>query len=658
MAFPVLPSQLLNRKFYQACGALLVGLGASLPSAHALTAEEIAALPPPATHPVDFAREIKPILETSCVKCHGRGRDKGDFNLDSLQNLLTGGESGPAIVPGASAESILIELVAGVDPEYVMPQKGKRLTPEEVGLVRAWIDQGAKWDPAISLGKSEPSNLQPVRPPLPGKRSKGHPVDRLLESYFTQHKVPKSKPVSDAVFARRVWLDTIGLLPPAEELQAFIADRTPDKRAQLVRSLLANNRDYATHWLSFWNDLLRNDFRGTGYIDGGRKPLTAWLYASLETNKPYNTFVAELVNPTAESDGFVKGIVWRGVVNASMLPPMQAAQNVSQVFMGTNLKCASCHDSFIDDWSLADSYGMAGIYSEDTLEIAECDKRTGRTAPPKFLYEKLGTIDPEATREERLSRLADLITGRENGRLTRTLVNRLWQRFFGYGLVEPVDVMDKAGWNQPVLDWLAEDFADHGYDVKHTIEAILTSDAYQRTAVFSLEPPGKNFVFRGPMVRRMTAEQFSDAVSTLTGIWNAKPDEKLVENHWAGRDFARVRAPLVPASALQTALGRPNREQVVTVRSSVATTLEALELTNGHELNGILSHGADAILAGSSHQWPEKLVERLYLTALGRQATKDELDLTLSMLGKPIRKAGVEDLLWAITMLPEFQLIY
>ena len=259
-----------------------------------------------------------------------------------------------------------------------MPQKGKRLTPEEVGLLRAWIDQGANWDSAISLGKPEPSNLEPVRPSLPGNRSKGHPVDRLLEAYFAQHKVPKGKPISDAVFARRVWLDTIGLLPPADELRAFIADRSEGKRAQLVRSLLANNRDYATHWLSFWNDLLRNDYRGTGYIDGGRKPISSWLYASLEANKPYNTFVAELVNPTAESDGFVKGIVWRGVVNASMLPPMQAAQNVSQVFMGTNLKCASCHDSFIDDWSLADSYGMAGIYSEETLEIAECDKLTGR----------------------------------------------------------------------------------------------------------------------------------------------------------------------------------------------------------------------------------------------------------------------------------------
>jgi hypothetical protein len=337
---------------------------------------------------------------------------------------------------------------------------------------------------------------------------------------------------------------------------------------------------------------------------------------------------------------------------------MQAAQNVSQVFMGTNLKCASCHDSFVDDWSLADSYGMAGIYSEQSLEMAECDKPTGKTAPPKFLYEKLGTIDPTATRGERLDRLADLITGRNNGRLTRTFTNRLWQRFFGYGLVEPVDVMDKPAWNQPLLDWLAEDFADHGYNVKHTIEVILTSQAYQRGAVFTAEPPGPDYVFQGPLVRRMTAEQFSDAVSALTGIWNAKPDQKIINNHWAGREFITIRAPLVPANSLQVALGRPNREQVVTLRSSVATTLEALELTNGRDLTGILDRGAQAMTDRFAAKKTSELVKHIYLTGLGRSPSRSETKLTASMLGSPVRESGVEDVLWAITMLPEFQLIY
>jgi hypothetical protein len=99
---------------------------------------------------------------------------------------------------------------------------------------------------------------------------------------------------------------------------------------------------------------------------------------------PYDKFVAELVNPTEASAGFSKGIVWRGVVNASQVPAMQAAQNISQVFMGVNLKCASCHDSFINDWTLADSYALANIYSDEPLEIFHCDKPTGRKAGLQF----------------------------------------------------------------------------------------------------------------------------------------------------------------------------------------------------------------------------------------------------------------------------------
>ena len=109
-----------------------------------ITPEQAKTLPPPANHKVDFAREIKPIFESSCIKCHGRGRTKGDFSIESRETLFKGGESGQAIGPGRSQESHLIELVAGLDPDSVMPQKGKRLTPEQIGLLRAWIDQGAK----------------------------------------------------------------------------------------------------------------------------------------------------------------------------------------------------------------------------------------------------------------------------------------------------------------------------------------------------------------------------------------------------------------------------------------------------------------------------------------------------------------------------------
>ena len=114
-------------------------------------------------------------------------------------------------------------------------------------------------------------------------------------------------------------------MPSPEELNTFVADRHADKRARLVKKLLADNFNYAQNWMTFWNDALRNDYRGTGYIDGGRKQITHWLYSALLTNMPYDQFVSELISPNDDSSGFTKGIVWRGVVNASQKPQMQAA---------------------------------------------------------------------------------------------------------------------------------------------------------------------------------------------------------------------------------------------------------------------------------------------------------------------------------------------
>src|ERR1051326_2039616 len=162
----------------------------------AITPEQAKALPPAAGRKVDFAREIKPIFESSCIKCHGRGRVKGGLSIETRDTLLKGGDSGPAIVPGKSDQSHLIELVVGLDPDSVMPQKGKRLTPEQVGLLRGWIDQGAAWDAAISFARPAPLNLVPRKPDLPPARNGlTNPIDRLLEAYFRSHDVKPVQPV-------------------------------------------------------------------------------------------------------------------------------------------------------------------------------------------------------------------------------------------------------------------------------------------------------------------------------------------------------------------------------------------------------------------------------------------------------------------------------
>jgi hypothetical protein len=515
--------------------SMLVARGdesASPPAAKTAPAAPARVMPPAVNRPVDFIKDVVPIFQSSCVNCHSSGKTKADLSVETREKLIEGGATAPAIEPGNSADSLLIQLVSGLDddPDRYMPQKGKKLTPEQIGVLRAWIDQGAKWPKGyvvVSPDKPIPAPLEPRQVAIPaGHDGLINPIDLLLVPYFQKHNIKPGKLVSDRVFARRVYLDIIGLLPPPAELDAFASDTSPTKRAQLVHKLLNDKYRYAAHWLSFWNDMLRNDYKGTGYIDGGRLQITRWLYTALAENMPYDEFVRELITGKNGAEGFTKGIVWRGVVNAAQTPQMQAAQNIGQVFMGVNLKCASCHDSFISQWKLTDSYGLAGVYADKPLEMERCNRPLGKTAPMKFLYPQLGTIDANAPREQRIAKLAQIVTNPQNGRLSRTIVNRLWQRFMGRGLIEPVDEMDNKPWDQDILDCLAWDLAKEHFDLKKTIETIVLSNAYQMEAQPAQEIE-KEYVFDGPSVKRMSAEQFVDAVATVGNVWPTHQDARL-----------------------------------------------------------------------------------------------------------------------------------
>lgn len=796
-----------------------------------------ASLPEPFAGEIDFGRDIAPILESKCVKCHGKGKKKGGFNLDTRENILQAADSGPAIQLGNSAESYLAQLVAGVDPDNVMPQKGSRLTEKEVGLIRTWIDRGLPWEESIRFSKKPSLNLKPNRPAIPKRENgfvQGNPVDAFMLSYFEKEGFVPPASVDDRTYARRVYLDAVGLLPPVEELKAFVADRSSDKRRRLVERLLNDRQNYAEHWLTFWNDLLRNDYRGTGFIDGGRKQISAWLYQALADNQPYDVFVRNLITEAPGAEGFIKGIVWRGVVNASQTPNMQAAQNVSQVFLGVNLKCASCHDSFINDWNLDDAYGMAGIFAEEALEIFQCDKPTGKTSQAKFLHPNLGAIDAKMPRRERMKALATIMTSRENGRLSRTIVNRLWSKFFGRGLVPTLDDMEQPSWHPDLLDWLAADLSDHAYDLKHTMSLLLASQTYQLPSLPSLEERMESAeVFRGPLTRRMTAEQFVDALGSFTGRrfrtpandemdlsaglpiesiqflrektrkarwisatasdgekkeaaffrkrfqtdslpkmadayiaaadsfhlfvngklagkgkgrtkvfrfdlqnrlvagsnwialkvvrsegqtqpaafalirlaqgeqgeekfrylgsddawichtevspgWEkedletldgnkakelgdarsgpANIEPRLIAKISAADQFGAIRASLATSDPLTRALGRPNREQVTTARASNATTIQALELTNGNTLAEKLSAIASDLIAQKMGQ-PQKIVEHLFWVGLGRAPSQAEMQTCGAFFSEGLAQNAVEDFLWTVAMLPEFQLV-
>ncbi len=609
--------------------------------------------------PIDFAHDVLPILKAHCVECHGGDKAEGGFSLNTRELLL----DAKAAVPGNPVKSPLLERVLSTDPDEQMPPKDKpRLTAAQVDVLRRWIQEELPWQEGFTFAAAryEPPLLPRavLLPPVVDGRA--NPVDRIVDRYLAEQKQPAPTPLSDASFLRRVYLDLVGLPPTPNQLAAFLADQNSDKRQHVIERLLADNTAYADHWMTFWSDLLRNANSGTGYIDGGRKHITAWLYKSLLENKPYNQFVHELIKPDGESEGFIRGIKWRGNVNASQTREVQFSQNISQVFLGINMKCASCHDSFIDRWTLDEAYGLAAIYSAEPLEIYRCDKPTGEIAKAAWIFPKLGEIDPAAAQPQRLEQLADLMTHPENGRLSRTIVNRLWRQLMGRGIVHPVDAMHTRPWSEDLLDFLANYLVENNYDLKKVLALIANSQAYQSQAVVLHEEPADGFVYAGPIVKRLTAEQYMDAIWEITDTWpnaeNRGPVAALLKAQQAADGKPRrVRAVFTALDPLQATLGRPNREQVVTSRPDLLTTLEAIHLANGDRLTDTLMRGAAHLL--QTQQDAEVLVDQVFKHALTRSPTTAEAEIARDIVGPTPTQQSVADLLWLVFMLPEFQFI-
>ncbi|MGC6466708.1 MAG: DUF1549 domain-containing protein [Akkermansiaceae bacterium] len=478
---------------------------------------------------VDFVHEVMPVLRNHCAECHTGNQKKGGLAMNTRAQLLEGSEFDEVVSPGKAGESLMMKLIRSSDEDEWMPPKGPRLTADEVGILEKWINEGMPWPEEVTLGQS--SWEPPLKPRVvelpPVHQERSHPVDRILDAGLLGRKAAIPEPADDRVFLRRATLDAVGLLPTPDELEAFVSDQDPDKRNKVIDRLLANEVGYADHWLTMWNDLLRNDYTGTGFITGGRKQITSWLYQSLRDNKPYDQFVKELISPGVESEGFINGIKWRGDVNSSQTREIQFSQNISQVFLGINMKCASCHDSFIDRWKLEEAYSLAAIFADKPLELHRCDKPTGTMAKAKWIFPELGDVDAKAPRKERLEQLAGLMTHRENGRFTRTLVNRYWERLMGRGIVHPVDAMDTKPWNEDLLDALAVQFADDGYDLKKLIRFIMTSKAYQSKSVVLTKEPGDDYQYAGPLAKRMTAEQLLDTIWQVTGTAPGKTETKV-----------------------------------------------------------------------------------------------------------------------------------
>ncbi|MEZ6148502.1 MAG: DUF1553 domain-containing protein [Pirellulaceae bacterium] len=452
-----------------------------------------------------FHNEVLPILRDQCFRCHGEKEQSG-LRLNSREHALAMGESElPAVVPGDPDASEMIVRIRDRD----MPPTDEGLSDQQIATLEQWVKDGAVWpNPPI-----DPTAVVTV--PL----------------------------VDDASFLRRAFLDTVGVGPKADEAREFLASDDPDKRSKLVERLLQDQR-YADHWVSFWMDLLAENPTLLNQSLNSTGPFRWYLYESLRDGKPLDRMVTELLLMRGSAhEGGSAGFAMAGENDS----PMAAKGHiVASAFLGIELQCARCHDSPYHSTTQEDLYSVAAMLNRKSLTPPKTSRvpdaffaGIGRESlirvtlkpdvqvQPKWPFASFTGIedgphidvlmrDPHDSRE----RLAALITSPENHRFAQVVVNHLWNRLLGAGIVQPVnDWEGKTPSHPELLRWLADQLVAHEYDLKYVLNQIMTSQAYQRQAIGrNQQAAAEQRFFNAPDPRRLAGEQIVDSLFAASGL--------------------------------------------------------------------------------------------------------------------------------------------
>ncbi len=505
--------------------------------------------------------------------------------------------------------------------------------------------------------------------PLPGEvpvatydnLPRSNEIDDLVWKKLKLLGMLPSPPASETTFHRRAYLRAIGRLPTPDETRAYLANSSPEKRQRLIDRLL-ERPEYGDFWANKWADLLRpNPYRA------GIKAvwnLDAWLRDAFRRNMPYDQFVRELLT--------ARGSTWHNgaaVIFRDRPEAVEIGASVSQLFLGTRLECAKCHHHPFEVWSQDDFYGFASIFSrvghkgpgisppisggEETIFTKSSGHvnhgRTGEPVLPQLLHGEPLKIGPEQDPREVL---VDWMIAPDNPYFAKVMANRVWAELMGQGIVDPVDDMRATNppSNEPLLDYLAHDFRQQGYDIKKLIRRIMTSSVFG----LSSTPSDRNVAdlrnFSRYYRQRMRAEVLLDAVNDVLGVeedFAAMPAGSRATQVWTYR----------ASSFFLDTFGRPDPNQDPPCeRTSDSTTPQILHLMNSPALNGkLLQDAARPAKLAAGADSNEKIIEEAYLLVYSRLPTDDEKQGALEFLTKgDQRRRTVEDLFWALLNTPEF----
>jgi hypothetical protein len=488
-------------------------------------------------------------------------------------------------------------------------------------------------------------------------------IDQKLVAKWRDLGLTPSPLCDDEEFLRRLYLDAIGTLPTPDEVRAFLADKSPDRRAKAIDKVL-DRGEFTDWWALKWGDLLR--INRTALEEKGMWSFHNWVRSQVRDNVPMDAFVRDIV--TAEGSTFIDGPANFFRIGRTA---DDWAETTSQLFLGVRIGCAKCHHHPFEKWSQDDYYGLSaffsrmgtknsqefGIFGRETVIFI---RATGEaTHPRKRVVMKPMPLDGDAKQSyddefDRRKKLADWLVAPTNRMFAKNLANRFWGYTMGRGLVEPLDDMraTNPASNPELLDALADDLVKAKFDLKHLLRTIFNSRAYQLSAEVTdgNRADAANTHFTRRTVRRLSAEQLADAVDFATGT----------REKYQGLPLG-TRAIQLPDSEVQSYLmdtfGRPARQVLCECeRTGVPNIAQAMHLLNGATLNRKIvdPKGRVEKLIAAKTPLP-KAIEELYLATWSRLPSADEAKKAEGWVkSAPNLKEGLQDLLWVLTNSREF----
>lgn len=481
-------------------------------------------------------------------------------------------------------------------------------------------------------------------------------IDGHVDAKLKTIQVLPSELSSDAEFLRRVSFDTIGLPPTPGEVRAFLADARPDKRARKIDELL-DRPEFADQWALYWMDLLRTDESGSVMGRKGVWALGRWLRQAFDRNVPYDQFVRAFL--TARGSQFKNP---PAAFSRIARQPQLKAEGIAQLFLGVRIECAQCHDHPFDRWTQSDYNELARFFYQVRQKDGPdyYDEAQIYLEPERDPSVGLRFLDGSQTQwpgdRDRREALAEWMFGPARHWTARALVNRVWGRLFGRGIVEPVDDLrfSNPPVNEPLWNALADDFISQQYDFQHLVRTILNSRTYQASSAPNATNGSDRINFSHARLRRLTAEQLLDALSQATGVPEAFSGVP------PGYRAAQI-ATVGTGSYFAKVFGRPLRRGTCTCeRTNEPSLPQTLHLLNGTSVISRLEADEGTLRRLlASNLSDEQLVEELYLHVLSRLPNAKDRERSLEYLAASADRAqGAEDLLWALINSRQFVFNY